>query len=276
MNSLGLSNTVNVCPLRQKQRFAQQHFKAERRINCQCRIVSMKSEATMQLERLQQAKEQSQLALEQIQRVPSKNGETVDIRMYDQLRNSRNRLGKKLSEANQYISFLESSRQQSYEDITSSYDFVVKLCSEFGSLARSLESVAGSAQYGLDKQEALQKLQACADRFQNMELIAQKYKNEIHKNVPQKVSIRWSGVASEVRVMGDFDNWSAGQELSREDSSGTDSDTVFGTFETDLELRPGTYRIKLLVDNNKWQLAPDWPSEIDEQSKETNNIITID
>ena len=42
-----------------------------------------------------------------------------------------------------------------------------------------------------------------------------------------------------MRVVGDFDGWGAGVELSAEDVT---SDSVFSRFEGALMLRPGTYR----------------------------------
>ena len=57
--------------------------------------------------------------------------------------------------------------------------------------------------------------------------------------VVRRVPVAWMGVASEVRVVGDFDGWGGGVELSAEDVT---SDSVFSRFEGALMLRPGTYR----------------------------------
>lgn len=45
---------------------------------------------------------------------------------------------------------------------------------------------------------------------------------EFGKRVVRKVPVEWIGVASEVKVMGDFDDWTRGHELSAEDVA-TDS-----------------------------------------------------
>lgn len=47
--------------------------------------------------------------------------------------------------------------------------------------------------------------------------------------------------------MGDFDDWTRGQELSAEDASGGGGDSVFARFEGRVLLRPGRYRVKLKV-----------------------------
>lgn len=47
---------------------------------------------------------------------------------------------------------------------------------------------------------------------------------EFGKRVVRKVPVEWIGVASEVKVMGDFDGWTRGHELSAEDVA---SDSVY-------------------------------------------------
>jgi hypothetical protein len=47
---------------------------------------------------------------------------------------------------------------------------------------------------------------------------------EFGKRVVRKVPVEWIGVASEVKVMGDFDDWTRGHELSAEDVT---SDSVY-------------------------------------------------
>lgn len=49
-------------------------------------------------------------------------------------------------------------------------------------------------------------------------------RQEFGLRVVRKVPVEWVGVASEVRIMGDFDGWTRGHELSAEDVT---SDSVF-------------------------------------------------
>lgn len=81
--------------------------------------------------------------------------------------------------------------------------------------------------------------------------------------------VAWRG-ALQVRVMGSFDGWTLGMELSASD---IETENVFNTFEGDLSLVPGTYRIKFLVDG-EWRLARDWPTEQDDIG-ETVNVIVV-
>ena len=52
--------------------------------------------------------------------------------------------------------------------------------------------------------------------------------------VPREVPVAWFGVASEVRLMGSFDGWTRGVDLSADDIS----DSVFTHFEATVLLLP--------------------------------------
>lgn len=52
--------------------------------------------------------------------------------------------------------------------------------------------------------------------------------------IPREVRVAWYGVASEVRLMGDFDGWTRGVDLSADNIS----DSVFTHFEATLLLLP--------------------------------------
>ncbi len=52
--------------------------------------------------------------------------------------------------------------------------------------------------------------------------------------VPRQVPVAWFGVASEVRLMGSFDGWTRGVDLSADDIS----DSVFTRFEATVLLLP--------------------------------------
>ena len=125
---------------------------------------------------------------------------------------------------------------------------------------------------------------------------------QLQLHVPREVPISWYGVASEVRLMGSFDNWSRGFDLSTEEIT----DSVFTTFRATVPLVPvrilsfcrcrmslgllsigleyqtnakscvslqGTYLVKFLVDG-EWRLAPEWPSETS-STGDTNNVLSV-
>ena len=93
---------------------------------------------------------------------------------------------------------------------------------------------------------------------------------ELSKSVVTPVPVVWSGLASEVRLKGDFDDWGEGHLL----SSDSIDDHIFKRFQAEIPLLPGTYRVKFSVDGD-WRLAPDWPTE-DSADGDTNNILIVD
>jgi 1,4-alpha-glucan branching enzyme len=93
---------------------------------------------------------------------------------------------------------------------------------------------------------------------------------ELSKSVVTPVPVVWSGLASEVRLKGDFDDWGEGYLL----SSDSIDDHIFKRFKAEVPLLPGTYRVKFAVDG-EWRLAPDWPTE-DSADGDTNNILVVE
>ena len=77
-------------------------------------------------------------------------------------------------------------------------------------------------------------------------------------------------MASEVRLMGDFDGWTVGHLLSCD----AVEDSAFTRFEAIVKLVPGRYRVKFQVDG-EWRLAPEWPVE-ESASGDANNIIVVE
>ncbi|XP_050385234.1 protein PTST, chloroplastic isoform X2 [Argentina anserina] len=83
----------------------------------------------------------------------------------------------------------------------------------------------------------------------------------------KEVSLFWCGMAESVQVMGTFDGWSQGENLSPEYTGS------FTTFSTTLMLRPGRYEIKFLVDG-EWKLSPEFPTVGEGLMK--NNLLVVE
>ena len=64
------------------------------------------------------------------------------------------------------------------------------------------------------------------------------------QNGPPTARRHATWTVAQVVLMGDFDGWTRGRELSAEDVT---SDSVYARFECELRLRPGRYMVKLLV-----------------------------
>eukprot|EP00878_Enallax_costatus_P021184 GHUV01022419.1.p1 GENE.GHUV01022419.1~~GHUV01022419.1.p1 ORF type:complete len:329 (+),score=121.32 GHUV01022419.1:261-1247(+) len=230
--------------------------------------------ASEKLRALQQVQQASRQALQAASSPSSpyyvNAPKTIDIRMYDQLVNAHNKLSKKLGESNAHIEVLQQQVDRCNEDLMAAYELLKQIAMEFGTTSRLATSTAAAVQFGVDPQDALDKIGKLQDRLSTLEQAVLEQRQEFGLRVVRKVPVEWIGVASEVRIMGDFDGWTRGHELSAEDVT---SDSVFSRFETTLMLRPGAYCVKFLVDN-EWRQAGDWPTEVDSEGNVVN-VLTV-
>ncbi|PNH06798.1 hypothetical protein TSOC_006786 [Tetrabaena socialis] len=179
---------------------------------------------------------------------------------------SQKRMSAKLAEANSHMAYLERRLDEATRDLQDASAFLKKVAMEFGTTGRMVESTAAAVRFGVDKEDGVDKLVKLCDRLEALE----DQRAAFTKRVPKKVPVAWVGVASEVKLMGDFDGWTRGFELS---AGSIDSDGVIKTFEAQVPLLPGRYLTKFMVDGG-WRLAGDWPTENNELG-ETNNVMIV-
>ncbi|XP_052196099.1 protein PTST, chloroplastic isoform X2 [Diospyros lotus] len=178
----------------------------------------------------------------------------------------RERLIKKLSEANQQNRFL---KRQLYDKEGALVNFKSELAVtelEVQALVALAEEIA---KYGIP--EGSRKINGKyiqSHLHSRLEAVHEKLKEQI-KDVEaaksKEVHLFWRGMAESVQVMGTFDGWSQGEHLSAEYTGS------FTEFSTTLMLRPGRYEIKFLVDG-EWQLSPEFPT-VGEGLTENNLLI---
>ncbi|GLC63965.1 hypothetical protein PLESTF_000103700 [Pleodorina starrii] len=190
--------------------------------------------------------------------------------LYQSAVESQKRMSAKLAEANAHVSYLERRIEEANKDLQDAAAFLKKVSMEFGTTARLVESAAAAVRFGVDREDSVAKLVKLCERLEALEGSVQAQRVSFAKRVPKVVPVAWVGVASEVRLMGDFDGWTRGFELS---AASIDSDGVIRTFEADVPLLPGRYRVKFQVDGG-WRLASDWPTENDELG-ETNSVLVV-
>ncbi|QCD98471.1 protein PTST, chloroplastic isoform X2 [Vigna unguiculata] len=180
----------------------------------------------------------------------------------------REKLTKKLSEANQQNRFLK--RQLNVKE-----DALVKFKSELGVMELEIQALARLAeeiaQSGIP--EGSRKINGKyihSHLVARLEAVHDQLKEQI-KDVDaaqsKKVSVFWIGMAESVQVMGSFDGWSQGEHLSPEYNGS------YTKFSTTLLLRPGRYEIKFLVDG-EWQLSPEFP--IIGEGLTKNNLLVVE
>ncbi|KAL0904792.1 hypothetical protein M5K25_026943 [Dendrobium thyrsiflorum] len=184
------------------------------------------------------------------------------------LDSERSRLLKKLSEANQYNRFLKRQLQIKDDVLVSLKNEVALLELESQALVNLAEEVANSVvQPGSRKingkyiqSHLLSRLQAVHERLK------EKIK-DFNSLKFEEVTLVWIGMAESVQVMGSFDGWSQGEEMSPEYSGN------YSKFSATLKLRPGRYEVKFLVDG-EWLLSPELPTVGEGMLK--NNLLIVE
>ncbi|CAN6697137.1 unnamed protein product [Malus baccata var. baccata] len=180
----------------------------------------------------------------------------------------RTKLVKKLSEANQQNRFLK--RQLHIKE-----DALVNFKSELAVLELEIQALVKLAEENTKSviPKGTRKINGKyiqSHLLSRLEAVHEKLKEQI-KDVgaaqSKEVPLFWCGMAESVQVMGTFDGWSQGEDLSPEYTAS------FTTFSTTLMLRPGKYEIKFLVDG-EWKLSPEFPTV--GEGLTTNNLLIVE
>lgn len=194
---------------------------------------------------------------------------TVNRKVYEQVAHSRNRLSTKLSAANKQIRQLQKAAESHSGEVGVLNDSLQKIMGELLTLSRIADTAAVSARFGADRQQTADKMKVLQDRMGLLRQVVQGEAQKLDKLTQRKIPVVWFGIAQEVRLMGDFDNWTSGFALRAEQLG----DGTFTKFEVVLRLVPGTYQVKFVIDG-EWRPAPDWPTVQTEHG--TNNVLTVE
>ena len=87
------------------------------------------------------------------------------------------------------------------------------------------------------------------------------------------VPVTFRGSARDVRLMGDFDEWTSGFRLTRHSDRGDDDDRD-DVFSCVCALPPGTYQVKFLIDDEEWRTTEDWETVGD--GYERNMVLRVE
>ncbi|XP_072965467.1 protein PTST, chloroplastic [Typha angustifolia] len=180
----------------------------------------------------------------------------------------RSKLIRKLSEANSYNRFLK--RQLQIKD-----DTLAKFKSELAVLELELQALVGLAEEVANSgiQLGSRKINGKyiqSHLYSRLEAVLEKVQEQIKDADSLKfheITVCWVGMAESVQVMGSFDGWTQGEEMSPEYSGD------YPRFSATLKLRPGRYEIKFMVDGD-WQLSPEFPTIGDGMLK--NNLLVVE
>ncbi|XP_043702306.1 protein PTST, chloroplastic [Telopea speciosissima] len=166
----------------------------------------------------------------------------------------RTKLTRKLGEANQHNRFLKRQLQVKEDALINFKSELADVELEVQALVKLAEEVAKTGNMEGSRKISGKYIQS--HLLSRLEAVRRKLKEQI-KDVDaaqsKEVQLSWYGMAESVQVMGSFDGWSQGEQLSPEYTGS------FTKFSTTLKLRPGRYEIKFLVDG-QWHLSPEFPT----------------
>lgn len=179
----------------------------------------------------------------------------------------RAKLIRKLSDANQYNRFLKRQLQSRDAALENFKAELAVLEIELQTLVGLAEEVA---KYNMPVgSRRINGKYIQSHLLSRLEAVHEKVKEKI-KDVNslkfEDITVFWVGMAESVQVMGSFDGWSKGEEMSPEYSGD------YARFSATLKLRPGRYEIKFLVDG-EWRLSPEFPTVGEGMMK--NNLLIV-
>eukprot|EP00245_Coleochaete_scutata_P006760 TRINITY_DN2153_c0_g2_i1.p1 TRINITY_DN2153_c0_g2~~TRINITY_DN2153_c0_g2_i1.p1 ORF type:complete len:316 (+),score=57.07 TRINITY_DN2153_c0_g2_i1:78-950(+) len=180
----------------------------------------------------------------------------------------RTRLNKKLSEANMYNRHLLREVQARDAAIQDCKLSLASMEVELMALMSLAEEIAREGGRSTTRKINGKYIQShLATRMQGLHKLLQAQIEDVDLMRTREVPLVWYGMAEDVKVMGSFDGWTNGEQMSPE-TTGT-----FTKFTCNLKLRPGKYEIKFCVDG-EWRIAPQWPTN--GEGMTMNNILLVE
>ena len=204
-------------------------------------------------------------------------------RLFEQMVTLRTRLNERLAASNKFAKYLEFTLQARDKDIKHANERLVAAMLEIESLksiaqdaidaaaedAAAAESGAPAEEGGsASKVSVTNRLDTLQRRLDLMSKALKRDVEKVDAACIKNVPIRWVGMASDIRIMGSFDHWTKGVAMSPEHIEGGSN-----VFVADMELVPGVYLIKFVVDGI-WQTAQEWPTEGD--GLDANNLLIVE
>ncbi|CAK9198827.1 unnamed protein product [Sphagnum troendelagicum] len=180
----------------------------------------------------------------------------------------RSKLVRKLGEANQHIRQLKKEVQE--KDNT-----MFRCQSELSSMELELQVLVNIAQEiakeggkpGTPKINGRYIHSHLAYRLEEMQKLIFARIKDVDMVQTREVDLVYYGMAEDVRVMGSFDGWTYGEQMSPESTG------MYTRFTSTVKLRPGRYEIKFLVDGG-WQVSSELPTL--GEGVTMNNLLVVD
>lgn len=190
-------------------------------------------------------------------------------RLFEQMVTLRTRLNERLAASNKFAKFLESTLQARDKDIKHANERLVAAMLEVESLQKiAIDAVEAAEDDTQSRENISARLATLTRRLDLMQKALRRDVKDIDAACIKSVPIRWVGMASDIRIMGSFDNWTKGVAMSPEFIEGGNN-----VFVADMMLVSGTYEIKFVVDG-VWQTAPEWATTGD--GLDANNLLVVE
>eukprot|EP00850_Spirogloea_muscicola_P013288 SM000089S23844 [mRNA] locus=s89:322657:326938:- [translate_table: standard] len=179
----------------------------------------------------------------------------------------RTRMMTKLSEANQYNRHLSRELQQRDTIVKQARQELAGIEAELQALVSISNEIADLGMTAGTRKINGRYIQSylaisLADVHRRLRVELQNVDSMSVREVP----LTWCGMAEDVKVMGSFDGWTHGEQMSPESTG------AYTKFTSTLRLRPGRYEIKFLVDG-EWRIANEWPTT--GEGLCVNNVLTV-
>jgi len=167
-------------------------------------------------------------------------------RVIDQMITLRTRLNERVHKANAYSKFLEKQLAKRDEELNEARRALSRAALESETLRVAASDLQRQQRPPTD---------ALVARLDRMSRACRRDADLADAGCSREVPVTWRGNASDVRLMGDFDDWTRGFHLSPEWNDRGDG--VGDVFSCVCVLPPGTYQVKFLVDD-QWRTTDDW------------------
>jgi len=183
-------------------------------------------------------------------------------RVIDQMITLRTRLNERVHKANAYSKFLEKQLAKRDEELNEARRALSRAALESETLRVAASDL---------RRQNLPPTDALVARLDRMSRACRRDADLADAGCSREVPVTWRGNASDVRLMGDFDDWTRGFHLSPEWNDRGDG--VGDVFSCVCVLPPGTYQVKFLVDD-QWRTTDDWPTV--GEGFERNMVLRVD
>lgn len=177
-------------------------------------------------------------------------------------------LMKKLSDANVYCRYAQRQLREKEDALLKCKSELATIETEMQALVNLAQEVASTGASPRTRKIDGKYIQSqLAIRLEELHECLLRQVKSLEAACYQDVPFVWYGMAEDVQVMGSFDGWTRGFQLSPE-STGS-----FTKFSATVKLKPGWYHIKFLVDG-KWQVSPDLPTM--GEGPNVNNLLVVE